>query len=514
MTGNKASGVSLTRRLGEAVGLLVGLRGHDFRAAGSLVATTFPHGPLVWRWAQFVAWACRQVLGVIPDALKETTFSRPVSGKSIWLDEANPLENHPWAGTPDSGLPAEVETVVIGAGFTGAACAYHWAQKAPPDRHMVVLEKDEPAGGASGACAGLVVMGRYYALVRRSVRAYLEGARGDLTPAQRDRVAGQFAAVYARSAYKNADMIERTISSEGFDCGYSRRGWIQAVDAADQSALEESAETGRAAGYADRQRLEPEEVFARGGMTVAHAAAFSVGAACFHPARWVWCLLSASLRRPNVSLFTRTRVQEISDAGDHYLVHTHRGVVKARHVINATESYTGLLHREYRQLVAPVQTQGAFALGGPPRMPAGIALSSKRGFFIRSIDPDGVMFGSDETHVSYMEAGRNRPSRFITKFVLGEMAGYFGFSRQEVTHEWSSTAGFTEDQYPVVGLLDGKRQYIIAGMCGSGTAVSFNAGRHVVGQILGLEQPDDYPAAYFAPSRLLDPAHHPWPAVD
>ena len=65
------------------------------------------------------------------------------------------------------------------------------------------------------------------------------------------------------------------------------------------------------------------------------------------------------------------------------------------------------------------------------------------------------------------------------------------------------------------GLLDGKRQYIIGGMCGSGSGVSLNAGRCIVNRILGLtSEPDDYPPAYFAPSRLLAPQDHPWPEIE
>ena len=83
-----------------------------------------------------------------------------------------------------------------------------------------------------------------------------------------------------------------------------------------------------------------------------------------------------------------------------------------------------------------------------------------------------------------------------------------------VTREWSCTAGSTDDEFPIVGLLDGRRQYIIAGMCGSGSGVHFNAARHVVQRILGLDGPDDYPSEYFAPSRVLDPEHHPWPEIE
>jgi glycine/D-amino acid oxidase-like deaminating enzyme len=127
-----------------------------------------------------------------------------------------------------------------------------------------------------------------------------------------------------------------------------------------------------------------------------------------------------------------------------------------------------------------------------------------------------VLIGSDATRVPDREAGRIRPSRFITKFLAGEMKRYYQDDpyHYHVTHEWSGTPGFTPDEFPVVGLLDDKRQYIIGGQCGSGTGVSFNAARCICNRILGItDEPDDYPAEYFAPSRLLDPQGHPWPRI-
>ena len=59
------------------------------------------------------------------------------------------------------------------------------------------------------------------------------------------------------------------------------------------------------------------------------------------------------------------------------------------------------------------------------------------------------------------------------------------------------------------------RPCVVAGMCGSGSGVSFNGGRCIVNRILGIgNEPDDYPEAYFAPSRLLSPKTHPWPAIE
>ncbi|MDP7349352.1 MAG: hypothetical protein QF735_14005, partial [Phycisphaeraceae bacterium] len=113
------------------------------------------------------------------------------------------------------------------------------------------------------------------------------------------------------------------------------------------------------------------------------------------------------------------------------------------------------------------------------------------------------------------EAGRNRPSRFLTKLIAGEMKRNFGAYRLDMTNEWSGTVGYTPDEFPIVGCVDGRGQYIIGGMCGSGSGVSFNGGRCIANRILGCsDEEDDYPEPYFAPSRLLDPVHHPWPELE
>ena len=503
-------------RLRVAVRLLCGLRTHDLRAARTFMKSMYSGQALPMRLARLLWWAAGQVFHHIPNALSTVTRDIPLSRTPIWLVAGNPLANHPWGDDPEARLPDSVEVAVIGAGFTGAGCAYHWSRAAGAGS-MAVLEMDDPASGASGRNEGLVVMGRYFAMVRDTVRPYLREVRPDLTPEQQKRLAGQFAAAYVHSAYRNGDLVEQTIRDEGFDCGYARNGWIQARDDADQPALQESIGAGQAHGFDDWTSLSPEETLERGGMRVDAPAGFSRAAASFHPAKWVWCLLERALQHPQLALYTRTRVQAVHDEGEHYRLCTDRGDLRARFVINATESYTAALHPRYGEFIYPVQTQAAFGRGGPEAMQPHIGLSGKRGFFGRHrIEGygDGVMVGSDATRVPAHRAGVNDASRFITEFLLGELHAYFGRSSLHLTHEWSGTPGFTVDEFPVVGLLDCKRQYIIGGMCGSGSGVSFNAARHVVGQVLGQEGPDDYPVGYFAPSRILDPQNHPWPEVE
>jgi len=497
-------------RLYMALQLIFGLRLHDFRAASTFMRKTFPKDIFPIRFLKFSLWSLRQIFFVIPEAMTTVSFDRKISRTPYWLISENPLENYPWSSQSEQNIPEECEVVVIGAGFTGAGCAYFWSkQKA---ESMVVLEMDDPASGASGRNGGEIVMGRYFAMVKKTVTKYLEKVRFDLSSKELDQLSSKFAYSYTKSAYKNAAMIEKTIREEGIDCDYKREGWIQEYKMEDQVALMESVRLGQEAGFNDWTTISPQKAKQNGGMIVECPAGFSRGTATFHPAKWVWSLLEIALRSSNVSLFTRTHVKRVEDIGDFYLINTSRGKIKAKFVINATESYTAMLHHQYCNLVHAIQTQNAYGKGGPHRMKPHIGLSNNSGFFARV--GKGITLGSDETQINYRYAGCSNPSRFITKYVISEIHRLFGQSKIHMTHEWSGTAGFTDDEYPVIGLLDGKRQYIIGGMCGSGTAVSFNGAHYIVQQILNLEGPDDYPQSFFAPTRILDPKNHPWPSAD
>ena len=203
----------------------------------------------------------------------------------------------------------------------------------------------------------------------------------------------------------------------------------------------------------------------------------------------------------------------VEDEGDVYCVTTSRGTIRTRHLVYATESYTPKLQQRFHNTILPMQEQAASGDGGPESMKEHVGISGT--WFFAGRYGQRVLFGSGGSRVRDEEAGRNRPSRFLTKFVAAEMERCFGAYRLRLTNEWSGTVGYTPDEYPIVGALDGKRQYIVAGMCGSGSGVSFNAARCIVNRILEVnDEPDDYPAEYFAPSRLLNPAQHDWPDIE
>lgn len=501
-------------RLRTLAGLLAGLRRHDFRAARTWINTMSPGASLLSRYGQFVGWALDQMWRRIPETLRTATFAPSVDRTPFWLSQGNPLENVPWRDQPDAALPQRADVVVIGAGFTGASLAYHWSKHATDERRqMVVLDMGDAASGSSGRNEGLVVMGRYGHMVYSTVLQHLQMVRCDLDADQREQLARQFAVAYCRAAYRNGDLIEQTIREERFDCDYARQGWVQARDSDQQASLADSVRMAQETGTTDWTSIRPDEVERRTGMHVTVNAGFSVAAASFHPAKWVWSLLSAALRSPCVEFYSRTKVERVERRGDPYLVRTSRGVIEAAYVVNATEAYTPRLHRQFHGRILPTQTQAASGRGGPQQIRPHVGISGTRGFFARH--DDALLVGSDATRIPDHEAGRNQPSRFVTKFVLGELARYYGPYACEITNEWSGTVSYTPDEYPIVGVMDAHRQYIIAGMAGSGTAVSFNGARCVVNRILGrTDEPDDYPAEYFGPTRLLDPQRHQWPKLD
>ena len=504
--------VSLLSRIGFVVELLIGLRKQDFQAAGHFVQLNWKDDPLPLRWLKFTGWALYQVWVNMPLGLHCLDIRGRVSRTPMWLEDENPWEEHPWRTDGAARFPSRADVVVIGAGFTGSAAAYHWMRRAPEDRRLVVLEMDDPASGASGRNEGLVVMGRYFKMVRDTVGKNLLEVRPDLDTDSRKQLASRFAKVYCQAAYQNAERIEQAIEAHGFRCDYNRAGWVQARTEEEQKSLRISARLAEKSGCDDWTMIESSEARKLTGMRLNHPAGFSKQAASWHPAKWVWSLLREALESEQVDLYTRTRVERVVPNKDGYVVETSRGTVACRHVFYATESYTPMLEAAFHDAILPMQEQAASGEGGPVSMKPHIGISGS--WYFAGRYGNEVLWGSGGSRVPDREAGRNKPSRFLTRYAAAEMRKHFGPYELDLDNEWSGTVGYTPDEYPIVGSIDGKGRWIVAGMCGSGSGVSFNGARCIVNRILGLDdEPDDYPEEYFAPSRLLDPANHQWPAV-
>ncbi len=509
----KNNKVDFIYRLKHFFYLLLGIHVHDFRAAKTLVKVKYKNYPFLIAWLKFFGWALKQMWITIPNAMPWMSIKKEVSRTPYWLEAENPLENYPWKYNPDSKLLDFVDTVVIGAGFTGASAAYFWSKKAPESRVMLVLEMNEAASGASGRNQGTIVMGRYFAMVRDTVKNYLKFSRLDLTAEQQKKLAEQFADVYCTAAEHNAELIKQTIIDEDFDVNYHRKGWVQERLEDQQESLAESVAAGAKYGHTDWVALDPQKVLEETGMKVDYPAGFSKGAGSWHPAKWVWSLLQTALKKPNVRFFSRTKVIKVdSNRNGGYSIYTNRGIVHTKNVLYANESYIPKMDSYFRNSIIPHQEQLAAGIGCPEEMPSDHNITGR--FYFGTRRGDVLFIGSDSTEVSYKKAGSNNPSRFLTKYAFSEYLRLYNPFHFNLTNEWSGTVGYSPDEYPLIGSVDNKGKYVIAGMAGSGSGVAFNAARCIVNRILNItDEQDDYPEEYFAPSRLLTPDKHKWPQI-
>ena len=477
------------------------MRRHEFRAARTWIQTMYPGVTLGRRLLGFFSWSLHTMWRTIPDAAERVRFASPVSRTPVWLRDPNPLSNHPWKNDPQTQLPQKAEVVVIGAGFVGAGAAYHWS-KHSAGKKMVVLEMKDPASGAGGRNAGVVTMGRYYHQVHTTVLKHLSKSHPQLSDEERINRAHEFARPYVKAGVKSNQMIEQTIADESIDCDYIKKGWVWAAGEKDADKPLAAQRMGEETGFTDWIRISAEEAMERAGISTSHDAGYSRGTATWHPAKWIWGLFQSALRSANLELLTRTRVLEVVDAGDHYEIRTDRGVMRANSVINASESHTAALFREFHGVLRAGQTQAAYGEAQGGTMESGVAVSSPGMFFCR-FGGQGVLFGSDMSAVPDREAGSNQPSRFITRYVGSFLKSLFSIDQIEVANEWSGTVGMTPDEFPLIGLQDDRGLYIVGGLAGSGSGVSFLATRFIVFKILGLDGPDDYPEEFFSPRRFF-----------
>ncbi len=500
-------------RLRVTLELLSGLRWRDIRSARQFTKIRFGQDAWPVRVIKLLRWALHISWRLIPDSLSWVQIDENLSRTPYWLTADNPLENHPWADDPGTPLPDAADVVVVGAGFGGASVAYHWSKRATES--LVVLERDEVASGAAGRNAGIVVMagGNYHGFyVYEPVLKYLKALRPDVTPVDREALAASFADVYVRAVQASHESIVATIEAEGIECDYARKGWVFFTDEVSQLRLETALALGSRLGHSDWIRRAPDQIRERTGVATDLDGAESLASATWHPARWVWGILAAALGNPAVHLFTRTTVQAVQWEGDGYLVRTARGDIRARCVVNATESHTPTVFGDFLapfpDLITPNKEQGMHAEGGPTSMEPGVGISGYLGWYAR-IASGGMVLGSDHTPVANREAGRNMPSRFITRYTAAAMARHWDPEPMRITNEWTGTTSTTPDKFPVVGLLDGRGLYMLGGFAGAGSAVSFNAGETIVRRMLGqVCDPEHHPEEFFSPLRFTDPARY------
>jgi glycine/D-amino acid oxidase-like deaminating enzyme len=333
-------------------------------------------------------------------------------------------------------VPARTDVAIVGGGYTALAAARVLARRGAD---VTVLERHTIGWGASGRNGGFVLPG-----FKPDVEA-LARALG-VTEARR----------LFELSLQAVCALESVIADERIDCGYARCGTVVlAARPGHLRALERSRRFLRTELAHETVVLGPADLDAEIGSSRYHGGLLDPFAGSVQPAALVRGL-ATSAEGAGARLVEVARVGRIARGGGGLTVATDRGTVIARDVLVATNGYTGGATPTLQRRVVPV---GSYLIATAPLdealarrlIPRRRVLSdTKNLLYYFRLSPDRrLVFGG---RASFTPTGVARSAAILRRGmaeVFPELAG------APVEFAWGGRVGFTLDQMPHAGVLDG-----------------------------------------------------------
>ena len=358
-----------------------------------------------------------------------------------------------------------VDVAIVGAGYTGLWTAYYLLQ-ADPSLTVLVLEAEHVGFGASGRNGGWV-SALYPVGPRTLARDHGESAARDQYAALRDSV----------------DEVDRAAKAEGVDCGFHKGGTLvvarnRAQAARGRAEAEDSDFWGTGTTW-----LEADAATDRLAVHGLSGATFNPNCARIDPFRLAVGLARAVEKR-GARIHEHTHVTRL---GARWVLTKDGVVVKARHVIRATEAWTARLPR-HRRSVAPVYSLMVATAPLPQSLWDEIGLADAETFSeLRHV----IVYGQRSMDDRLVFGGRGAPYHFGSsiKPEFDSVATVFANLRRSLTnllpategvdftHAWGGPLGISRDWHPSVGYDPSTGMGHAGGYVGDGVALSNLAGR-------------------------------------
>lgn len=374
-------------------------------------------------------------------------------------------------GIPDPSdereLPKEADVLVVGAGYTGVSAARHLQMHG---RGAVVLEQRLLGRGASSRNAGSTHPGLTIPVDRLIARYGPFGRR------LYDETVAAF------------EHCEATIREEHIACDYARSGVVQlAATKGEMRRLEELASVYRMQIGVPAQVVARSELDQYAGTSTYAGGVITDLWGLLHPARYFSGLLSGAAHI-GAEFHEETRVERIEPRRAGFSVVTSRGTLTARDVLVTTDGYTDAAMPQLSRRIVP------FASNVLVTEPLGEDLAhsvSPTGRFVvdsgtfvlawRTLPGGRVLFGG-RTHIrtATLASARARLYRLMVD-ALPQLAGV------RIAAMWRGTVGFTFDNLPHIGKLEGVTYAL--GYCGGGVALSGYFGAQAAVWIAGGDPP-------------------------
>ncbi|MFW6028218.1 MAG: NAD(P)/FAD-dependent oxidoreductase [bacterium] len=389
-------------------------------------------------------------------------FSDDFKAIPYWWEETPPPHIDPDA------LPASVDVVIIGSGYTGLNAAI---QTARGGRSTLVLEADAAGWGCStrnGGQAGTSIKPSYEDLAAR------HGA------------AKAFAIL--KEGHDSLAWIGDMIAAEGIACGYEVVGRFHAAHNAAQYEKLAARIGKQPKGLEVPAHMVPRrEQHRELGTDAYHGGVVYPRHASLDPARFHAGLLRLAMEA-GAQVVPHCAATGIARQDGGVRIATGRGDVLARNVIVATNGYTGPVTPWHRRRVIPI---GSYIIATEPLsaavmdrlLPTDRVHSDTRKvvcYHRPSPDRRRILYGG---RVSLREtdpkASGPKLHRDLVR-IFPELAG------TRISHSWLGFVGYTFDTLAHVGCHDGI--HYAMGYCGSGVAMASYLGMRVGQQVLGSKE--------------------------
>ncbi|WP_373084428.1 NAD(P)/FAD-dependent oxidoreductase [Sneathiella sp.] len=362
------------------------------------------------------------------------------------------------------------DVVIVGGGYTGLSAALTLAKRG---LSVTVLEAEMPGYGASSRNGGMI---------GNMLKPGLSGLIDMYGP-------DKGCAIY-KEALASVAFIRDRITEEEIDCDLALTGrFYPAVLAKDLAGMTRDFEV--------RQKYLniPEEMVANGEYGE------DVDSACYtgglrqhhtgglHPGKYAKGLATAAIRA-GANVVAPVRAETITKSQGGFMVGTARGEIAGRHLLLATNGYSGALSPFVQKRIIPIGST----------MIATEELSEN---LVSSLFPTKRMITDTRKMLSYY-----RPSPDGKRVLLGARPSIFQATPEQqaialkkalvsifpqlaataVSHVWSGKVAYDFAALPAIGEHDGI--HYAMGYCGSGVAMSGYLGHKAALKILGDAEGD------------------------
>lgn len=371
----------------------------------------------------------------------------------------------------------EVDTVIVGAGYTGLWTAYYLASAAP-DMRIAVIDEQHVGFGASGRNGGWA-------------SAIFPLSLGKVAK----KSSHQSAVALQRAMNETVDEIQRVLDAHKVNADFEKSGYLSLIrsDAQMHRAQATVESSSNFLGTDDQWAvLSPGEASAIVDAPHSQGALYSPHCAVIHPGKLVRGLADV-VENLGVTIYEHTPAENIS----HGAVRTPGGIIRAANVVVATEGFTPRIPQLRRHL-APLHSLVVATEPLDPQQLSDNGIHKRTAFndmrnmriYAQTTTDNRIVFGGRGApyHFGSKVTADFDQNQAIHRKITETMLEFFpSLEGVQITNRWGGALGVPRDWHPSVSFNQRTGMGWAGSYVGDGVATSNLAGRILRAQILGEE---------------------------